>query len=65
MTLGVIYGVAMVTWPIALAMDFSRFRPRVREIKEQIRDTSLLALQCEIADLRMQVNVISRRDDQA
>jgi hypothetical protein len=64
-TLGVIFAVVSVAWPIALAVGFSRFRPRIREIKEQIRDTSLLALQCEIAELRKQISAISRRDDPA
>ncbi len=64
-TLGVIYGLAMVAWPLALAIGFSRFRPRVREIKEQIRDTHVLALQCEIAELRKQIGAISRREDPA
>ncbi len=64
-TLGAIYGAAMIAWPVALAIGFSRFRPRVREIKEQIRDTSILALQGEIAELRRQISTISRRDDSA
>lgn len=61
--LGVIYALAMVAWPLALAAGFARFRPKVMEIKEQIRDTSLLALQCQIAELRQEIAVISRRDD--
>ena len=55
--LGVVYCIAVVTWLLAMASYFSRFRPRVRDIKEQIRDTAILALQCEIADLRKQSNV--------
>ncbi|HLA85787.1 MAG: hypothetical protein A2V98_11400 [Planctomycetes bacterium RBG_16_64_12] len=61
-TLGVIYCIAAVTWPLAMASYFSRFRPRVRDLKEQIRDTAILALQCEIADLRKQIGT-PRRDD--
>ena len=64
-TLGVIFAVASVSWPIALAIGFSRFRPRIREIREQIRDTGILALQCEIAELRKQISAIPRRDDPA
>jgi hypothetical protein len=60
--LGVVYALAMVVWPLALATGFSRFRPKVIEIKEQIRDTSLLALQSQIAELRNEIAVISRRD---
>src|SRR5262245_42111422 len=54
-TLGALYAIAMIAWPVALAVGFSRFRPRIREIKEQIRDTSILALQVEIAELRKQI----------
>ena len=61
-TLGAVYCIAMIIWPLAIASYFSRFRPRVRDIKEQIRDTAILALQCEIADLRKQIGT-PRRDD--
>lgn len=61
-TLGAIYCIATLTWPLAIASYFSRFRPRVRDIKEQIRDTTILALQCEIAELRKQIGA-ARRDD--
>ena len=64
-TLGGLYAIAMIAWPVALAVGFSRFRPRIREIKEQIRDTSILALQAEIAELRKQIAGISRGSDSA
>ena len=64
-TLGLLYAIAMIAWPVALAVGFSRFRPRTREIKEQIRDTSILALQAEIAELRKQIALISRGSDSA
>lgn len=60
--LGAIYVLACITWPVALAVAFSRFRPRVRELKEQIRDTHILALQGEVAELRKQIAAISRND---
>ncbi len=60
--LGVIYCIAAVTWPLAMASYFSRFRPRVRDIKEQIRDTTICALQCEIAELRKQIGATHRDD---
>ncbi|MGQ0637339.1 MAG: hypothetical protein ACT4QC_22250 [Planctomycetaceae bacterium] len=59
MMLGVVYVIANVVWPISLAVYFSRFRPRVREIKDQIRDTNILALQCEIDALRKQIAAMS------
>lgn len=64
-TLGVIYFVANIVWPVSLASYFARFRPKIRDIKEQIRDTSLLALHSEIAELRKQVGAMSRRDEPA
>lgn len=64
-TFGVIYVIATFAWPVALATGFSRFRPEVRDIKEQIRDTSLLALHSEIAELRKQIGAMSRRDEPA
>lgn len=60
-TLGVIYAISAITWPIALAVGFSRYRPRVRELKDQIRDTSLLALHSEIAELRKQIGAMAQR----
>lgn len=53
--------IANVTWPIALAVYFSRFRPNIADIKEQIRDTSLLLLQTEVAELRREVNARNRQ----
>ena len=59
-TLGVIYVAATIVWPIALATYFSRLRPRIRDIKEQIRDTSLLAIQSEVAQLRKEIASLRR-----
>ena len=61
-TLGIVYAIAMLTWPIALATGFSRFRPRIREIKDQIRDTNVLALRSEIAALRKQMSAMTGGD---
>ena len=54
-TLGVIYVLASVTFPLALAVGFSRFRPAVGTAKEKIRDAMLLDLQREIRDLRRRI----------
>ena len=64
-TLGVVYWLAVVAGLISIASYYSRFRPRIREIKDQIRDNNILALQCDIADLRKQISAIARRDDSA
>jgi hypothetical protein len=62
-TLGVVYWLAVVAGLFSMAAYYSRFRPRIREIKEQIRDANILALQCEIAELRKQIGATSRRED--
>jgi len=63
--LGVVYWLAIVAGLISLASYYSRFRPRIRDLKDQIRDNNILALQYEIAELRKQVGATSRRDDPA
>jgi hypothetical protein len=55
MTLGVIYLLAAVIFPLSLASYYSRFRPRVREAREQLRDASILDLQREMCELRKQI----------
>ncbi|APW63697.1 hypothetical protein [Paludisphaera borealis] len=54
-TVGVIYCLASVTWPLALAVGFSRFRPAVGAAKERLRDAMILDLQREIRALRRQI----------
>lgn len=54
-TLAVFYCIAQVTFPLATAANLTRFRPRVRDLKEQLRDASILALHGEIVELRKQV----------
>ena len=65
MTLDAIYFVCAVTFPLSLASYYSRFRPKVREAKEQMRDTNILDLQREIYELRKQVATISQNRDPA
>jgi len=55
MTLGVIYLFSAVIFPLSIASYYSRFRPRVREAREQLRDASILDLQREICELRKQI----------
>jgi hypothetical protein len=61
--IGVAYFLALVAGLFGLASYYSRFRPKVREIKEQIRDTQFLALQNEIAELRKQIGTKSSGND--
>lgn len=59
-TLGVIYCIAAVVFWIALASYFSRFRPKTRQARENIRDASISELRHEISELRKQIEAISR-----
>jgi len=54
--LGVIYVVAAVTWPIALAAYFSRIRPRIRRTRELLMENSLQQLQQEVRELRARLD---------
>ena len=56
--LGVIYCLASATFPLAVAANLTRFRPRAKDLKEQIRDASILALHGEISELRKQVALL-------
>jgi hypothetical protein len=59
---GVIYLLATALFFLSLASYFSRFRPRVRDAKERIRDLILLDLQRQLRELREQVGRGSPRD---
>ena len=63
-TLGVVYAVASVLFWLALAAYFSRFRPRVRQARDDLRDAHIVKLQHEVAELRREVAAISGRDTQ-
>jgi hypothetical protein len=61
-SLGVVYWLAVIAGLISIASYYSRFRPRIREIRDQIRDTNILALQHEIAQLRKEISEFARHD---
>ena len=64
-TLGAMYWITILTGSVGLASYYSRFRPKIKEIKDRIQDTRLLAIQCEISELRKQISEIRRADDSA
>jgi len=64
-TVGVIYCLAAVTWPLALAVGFSRFRPAVGAAKERLRDAMIVDLQREIRELRRRIDPASPADPHA
>lgn len=54
-TAGVVYIVATALFFLSLASYYSRFRPRVRETREQMRDMAILDLQRQLRELRAQL----------
>lgn len=60
--LGVIYVIASVLFWLLLAAYFSRFRPRVRQARDDLRDAHLAKLEHEIAELRKVVAAIADRE---
>jgi hypothetical protein len=63
--LGVMNVLAWTIGLVGMASYYSRFRIAIRETREAIRDTHLLALRQEIAELRQQVNAMSQRGNGA
>lgn len=51
-TLGVVYVLANIAWPLSLAAMYSRFRPRIRDIKHEITESKIDRLQREVEQLR-------------
>ena len=60
---GIVYVLACVTFPLALAIGFSRYRRRVHTLKDQLRDTLLLDLRREVRELREQVESFAGRGE--
>ena len=54
-TLGVIYVLASITWPLALAVGFSRFRPRIKNLKLEMTDAKIDELQRQVEKLSQQL----------
>lgn len=54
-SLGVVYLLASVTWPLAAASLYSRIRPKIRRIRDEIRDANILELRRELKELREQL----------
>ena len=60
---GAVYLLATALFFLSLASYYSRFRPRVRDAKERLRDLVLLDLQRQIRELREQAGRRSGRDE--
>lgn len=50
--LGVIYVLACIAFPLSLASLYSRFRPRIRTVKQEITHAKIDQLQREVEGLR-------------
>ena len=57
---GVVYGGACMVAVIGIASYYSRFTPRVRQAREELRDESIRELQREMAKLRSFVERLSK-----
>ena len=62
MGLSVIYVIAVVVGPISLASYYSRFRPRVIDIQQKLRDANMLAIKSELAEIRKEFSKIVNRE---
>lgn len=51
-TLGALYVLACIAFPLSLASLYSRFRPRIRSIKQGITDAKIDQLQREVEGMR-------------
>ena len=54
-TLGVVWVLASIAWPLALASVYSRFRPRIRNLRQHISDAKIDKLQHEVDKLKEQL----------
>ncbi len=55
-TLGVVFVIANIVWPLSLASVYSRLRPRIRFVKDEIHDAKIEALQFEVTKLREELS---------
>ena len=60
MGLMLILVLAEVTFPLALASYYTRFRQRVRDVREQLRDAQIESLQYEITELKKNFHSLAR-----
>jgi cytochrome c biogenesis protein CcdA len=61
--LGVIYVLACAMFFIGIASYYSRFLPRLRRVREELRDETIRDLRREIADLRRLIEGQSKARD--
>lgn len=58
MTVAGIFILSVIAGPMGIASYYTRFRPKIKEIKDQIRDANILAIHSEVAELRKQVEIL-------
>lgn len=59
-SLGVVYLICVIACPLSIASYYSRYRPQIRGLQDQVRDASFQLLRSEIAELRKQVEQLTR-----
>lgn len=62
-TAGALYWLATILFFVSLASYYSRFQPKVRDAKEQLRDSVILDLQRQLRELREQAGPQADRSD--
>lgn len=58
MTIAGIFILSLIAGPMGISSYYTRFRPKIKEIKDQIRDANILAIHSEVAELRKQVELL-------
>jgi hypothetical protein len=62
-SLGAIQVLATITFWVGLASYYSRFRPAVRQLSEDVRDETIRELRDEVRTLQQQVAKFAKSDD--
>lgn len=58
--LGAVYLTSTIVFWVLLASYYSRFRPRTRQAREDLRDLQLLRLESQVATLQQHVSLLTR-----
>lgn len=53
-TLGILFVLSNIAWPLSLASVYSRLRPWIRSVKQEVSDAKIDSLQREVEELREQ-----------
>lgn len=60
LVLSVVYVIAAIAFPVALASYLSRLRPRTADARKQLREANQGVVRAEICELRQQIALLAR-----